>query len=141
MRSILELDRYPLDAPGTPEWRALVERCRADLATEGMFNLEGLVKPDALVRAMSEIKPVMETLSFVHKRSHNIYFRNEVPGMAPDHPTMRKVDTVNHTVCSDQIPRVPRCDVGEGCAVHHARSAGASEHHELPRGRGAELAF
>ena len=98
MRSILDLDRYPLDAPGTPGWRVLVERCRADLATEGMFNLEGLVKPDGLVRAMSEIKPVMETLSFVHKRSHNIYFKNEVPGMAPDHPAMQKVDTVNHTV-------------------------------------------
>ena len=105
MRSILDLDRYPLDAPGTPEWRVLVERCRADLASEGMFNLEGLVKPDGLVRAMSEIKPVMETLSFVHKRSHNIYFKKVVPGMAPDHPAMRKVDTVNHTVCSDQIPQ------------------------------------
>ena len=39
---------------------------------------------------MSEIKPVMETLSFVHKRSHNIYFKNVVPGMAPDHPAMQR---------------------------------------------------
>ena len=32
MRHILDLDRYPLDRPGTPEWHALVARCRADLA-------------------------------------------------------------------------------------------------------------
>lgn len=103
MHDILDLDRFPLDKPGTPTWQALVNKCRADLAAEGMFNLEGLVLPAALARAMAEIKPVMETLSFVHKRSHNIYFKKEVPGLAPDHPALRKVDTINHTVCSDQI--------------------------------------
>ncbi len=105
MRDILDLDRFPLDKPGSPAWFELVETCRANLAVEGMFNLEGFVRPDALIRAMTEIKPVMETLSFVHKRSHNIYFKKEVLGLAPDHPALRTVDTVNHTVCSDQIPQ------------------------------------
>jgi hypothetical protein len=70
-----------------------------------MYNLEGLVRPEALVRALAEIKPVMDTLSFVHKRSHNIYFKKEVPGLHPDHPALRLVDTINHTVCCDQIPQ------------------------------------
>lgn len=105
MHGILDLDRYPLDQPGSPAWHELVTQCRADLARNGMFNLEGLVKPQALARAMDEIRPVMETLSFVHKRSHNIYFKEEVPGLAPDHPALRMVDTVNHTVCCDQIPQ------------------------------------
>ncbi len=103
MHDILDLNRFPLDKPGTPAWQSLVNKCRADLAAEGMFNLEGLVRPAALARTMAEIKPVMETLSFVHKRSHNIYFKKEVPGLAPDHPALRKVDTVNRTVCGDQI--------------------------------------
>lgn len=105
MRDILDLDRYPLDRPGSQQWQALVAQCRADLAKDGMFNLEGLVKPAALARAMAEIKPVMETLSFVHKRSHNIYFKKDVPGLKPDHPALRLVDTINHTVCGDQIPQ------------------------------------
>jgi hypothetical protein len=105
MRDILDLDRFPLDKPGTPAWQELVKRCRADLAADGMFNLEGFVRADALVRAMAEIQPVMETLSFVHRRSHNIYFRKEVPELPADHPALRKVDTINHTVCSDQIPQ------------------------------------
>lgn len=104
MRSILDLDRYPLHAPGSEGWNALVARCRADLAKDGMFNLEGFLKPEAIAKAMDEIRPVMETLSFVHKRRHNIYFRKEVPGLAPDHPALRMVDTINHTVCADQIP-------------------------------------
>jgi hypothetical protein len=105
VHDILDLERYPLDRPGSPGWTDLVTKCRADLAKNGMFNLEGFVKPAALERAMAEIRPVMETLSFVHKRSHNIYFKKTVPGLAPDHPALRMVDSMNHTVCYDQIPQ------------------------------------
>jgi hypothetical protein len=103
MFDILDLEKFPLHNPGTPEWAALVARCKDDLAKEGMFNLEGLVKPQALEKTVAEIKPVMDTLSFVHKRSHNIYFRKEIPELAADHPALVKVDTINHTVCADQI--------------------------------------
>ena len=103
MRQILDLDRYPLDRPGTPAWEALVARCRADLARDGMFNLEGLVRPPALAQAIAEIRPVMDTLSFTHRRRHNIYFRKEIPGLAADHPALALCETVNHTVCADQI--------------------------------------
>jgi hypothetical protein len=103
MRDILDLDRYPLDKPGSAAWLSLVETCKVDLARDGMFNLEGLVKPEALAKTVAEIKPVMDTLSFVHKRSHNIYFRKEIPELPADHPALVKVDTINHTVCADQI--------------------------------------
>ena len=104
MREILDLKRFPLDKPGSPEWQALVQRCRADLDKTGMFNLEGFVRPDAIDRALGEIKPVMETLSFTHRRSHNIYFKKDIAGLPADHPALRRVETINHTVCSDQIP-------------------------------------
>lgn len=103
MRDILELDRYPLDKPGSPAWDALVARCKADLAREGMFNLKGLMRPDAITRAMAEVGPIMERLSFLHKRKHNIYFRKDLPGLAEDHPALKTVDTINHTVCGDQL--------------------------------------
>ncbi len=103
MKQLLDLDRFPLHAIGTPEWTSLVERCRADLARDGMFNLEGLVRPQALARAIAEVQPVLDTLSFTHRRSHNIYFRKEIPELPSDHPALVKVDTVNHTVCADQI--------------------------------------
>lgn len=105
MRDILDLDRYPLDKPGSEAWRELVDRCRRDLDENGMFDLEGFVKAAAVERAVGEVKPVMDTLSFVHKRSHNVYFRKEIPELAPDHPALRKVETINHTVCADQIPQ------------------------------------
>ena len=60
VRDILDLERFPLDKPGSPEWQALIQRCRADLDNAGMFNLEGFVRPAAVDRALSEIKPVMD---------------------------------------------------------------------------------
>ncbi|MDP1702004.1 MAG: hypothetical protein Q8L53_13725 [Aestuariivirga sp.] len=70
-----------MSKPGTPAWTALVEKCGADLAKEGIFNLEGLIKPGALTRAVAELQPVLDTLSFAHKRLHNIYFKKEAPGL------------------------------------------------------------
>ncbi|WP_373504581.1 2OG-Fe(II) oxygenase [Aestuariivirga sp.] len=103
MRNLLDLDRYPLDRPGTAAWHALVDKCRADLARDGMYNLEGLVRPEALDKAIAELRPVFDTLSFTHRRSHNIYFRKDIPGLEPDHPALQLCETVNHTVCADQI--------------------------------------
>lgn len=104
LQEILDLDRYPLQAIGSAPWQALVDRCKAELAAAGMFNLEEFVRPSALARAVSEIRPVMDGLSFLHRREHNIYFLDTVPGLAADHPALARMESVNRTVCADQIP-------------------------------------
>ena len=100
----LDLERHPLDGLDTPAGEALVARCRSDLARNGMFNLEGLIRPAALPRAVAGLRPVLDSAAFEHKRSHNIYFRKDIAGLAPDHPTLRQVTTINHTICADQMP-------------------------------------
>ena len=104
MKDILDLDRYPLDREGSPEWRRLVDTSVAELEADGMFNLEGLLRPGVAEKAVGEIQPVMAARSHVHKRMHNIYFKPDLPELAPDHPALRKVETISHTVCADQIP-------------------------------------
>ena len=104
MREILNLAKFPFDNPGSQSWLALVEKCQVDLEKNGMFNLEGFVKPDALSKAVEELKPIIDTLAFVHKRRHNIYFKKEIPGLGADHPALTMTETINHTVCYDQIP-------------------------------------
>ncbi|WP_322434440.1 HalD/BesD family halogenase [Labrys sedimenti] len=103
MRHILDLDRYPLDRQGSPEWLALVESSKAGLVANGMFNLEGLLLPGIAQKAAAEVQPVMDSKSHTHKRLHNIYFKPEIPELAADHPALRKVETVSHTICADQI--------------------------------------
>jgi hypothetical protein len=104
MRDVLDLDRYPLDREGSSDWQDLVDRSIAELESSGMFNLEGLVRPGIAERAVAEIQPVMDTESHVHKRWHNIYFKPDLPELYSGHPALKKVETVSHTVCADQIP-------------------------------------
>lgn len=103
MHDILDLETFPLDQPDSPAYQGLLARCHADLEKDGMFNLDGLLRPQAAAKAVAEISPVMQSASFTHKRSHNIYFRKDIPGLAPDHPALQLCETVNHTVCADQM--------------------------------------
>lgn len=103
MRQLLDLDRYPIDRPDAPETRQLIERCQAELAANGMFILPGLVRASVIGRCAAELEPLIDTAAYTHKRRHNIYFRTDIEGLAPDHPALRRCDTVNHTLCGDQL--------------------------------------
>ena len=103
MHSLIDLKTYPLDQPGSPAWAALVARCRTDLARDGMFDLAGFLLPAATAQAAADLAPRTATEAFRHSRQHNIYFRSHVPGLAEDHPALKKFETVNHTLCGDQV--------------------------------------
>lgn len=104
MHDLIDLDRYPLDRLETAEGQALIARCQAELDAHGMFNLDNLVLPETVTQAVSEVAPLLAGASFYHRRAHNIYFEPKIPGLAPDHPALRLCETINHTVCADQIP-------------------------------------
>ncbi len=103
MRDILDLDRYPLDRPHAPEYSELVAQCRADLAANGMFNLDRFVHQSVIERTAAQILPLSESHSYTHRRRHNVYFVDEVPGLAPGHPALREFVTIHHTLCDDQL--------------------------------------
>jgi len=103
MRDLLNLDRFPIERPDSPQCMQLIERCKAELSARGMFTLERFVNSPAVARAVLELDPLLDSASYRHARRHNIYFKDEVPGLAADHPALRKVETVNYTLCADQL--------------------------------------
>ncbi|MXY38486.1 MAG: 2OG-Fe(II) oxygenase [Rhodospirillaceae bacterium] len=107
MNHLLDLDRFPLDAPDSARGRSLLAGCRQELQGAGMFSLEGLILPEALERCIDELEPLFEAAAFTHSRQHNIYFDDGIRDVPPDHPALRRFDTINHTVCADQIPQSP----------------------------------
>jgi hypothetical protein len=110
---IVDLDAYPIDAADSPRGRALIKSCRADLAADGMFNLEGFVRPAALARSVAALTLLLERDSFRHARRHNIYFRKSVPELAPDHPALAESETAHRTICADQFADDPLCRLYE----------------------------
>lgn len=103
MRHLLDLQRYPIDRLDSAEAKALVARCQTDLDAQGMFDLEGFVRREVIEACAEEVRPRMDSESYTHKRSHNVYFQKEVSGVSPDHPALRQVDTTHHTLCADQL--------------------------------------
>lgn len=106
MQDIIDLDRYPLDRPGSSDWQALVERCRADLVTRGMFDLDGLIPGDVAASMVEAMIPRFASDAFLHERMHNIYFK-PVEDLPRDHPALRQLRTANRTLCADQIAGSP----------------------------------
>ena len=104
MRHVLDLDRWPLDDLGGAAGQALVARCREELREVGLFSLDALIRLDALATSVAEAAPVLDAAPFTHSRDHNIYFEDEIEGIDPEHPALRRFTTVNHTICGDQIP-------------------------------------
>lgn len=103
MREILDLYRFPIDQPGTAAYAALVARCQAELAADGMFSLDGLMHAHVAQQVADDTAEDMATASFHHAREHNIYFQAEVKGLAADHPALRTFHTSNYTLCGDQV--------------------------------------
>jgi hypothetical protein len=104
---IVDLERYPLDRLDSAAGRALVARCRDALDREGLFNLDGFVFPGLIRELLPDLQPLVDRASFTHRRRHNVYFLREVADLAAGHPALREFETVNHTVCADQIPGNP----------------------------------
>lgn len=100
MQEILDLERYPIDRPEA--LRELIAQCRAELRRNGMFNLDGFVRPAALERAAAQIEARAPS-AFTHERLHNVYFLDRIEGLRADHPALTRFQTINHTLCGDQL--------------------------------------
>ena len=103
MQDLIDLDRYPLDRPDGAAWSDLIRHCQAELEEDGLFNLPGFIRADAIDGMVSELIPVLERGAFTHARSHNIYFEKRIDGLPAQHPALTEFETSNRTICADQM--------------------------------------
>jgi hypothetical protein len=83
MKHLLDLDRGSLDRPESPGCARLTERCKAELAAQGMLNLDGFVRPEAITQAVSKLDPLLDGVNYRHARRHNIYFKDHISDLLP----------------------------------------------------------
>lgn len=103
MKDIVDLDQYPLDRPNSETYKDLIRTCKAELAHNGLFNLAGFLKTEAIESTLAELKPVLAKDAYTHARKHNIYFKKSIDGLPADHPALTEFETINHTICADQV--------------------------------------
>jgi hypothetical protein len=103
MHKFIDFERYPLNHKDSAEWRSLVGACREKLAADGLFNLPGFIRQDALAPAVDALVPILTSQAFTHERRHNIYFKKTVDRLEDTHPALRQFETSNRTICADQM--------------------------------------
>ena len=80
-----------------------MSRCQRGLNNNGWFNLDQILRSSAIDRCLREVRPLIRHSAFLHSRQHNIYFDDEIDGLDSTHPALKRMKTVNHVICGDQI--------------------------------------
>ena len=102
MKELIDFDRYPLDRESPPHGRRWSMRPGRHWSRMGCSISKASCGRASPRRRSPRCVRVIDR-SHEHRRWHNIYFKPHVPDLAPDHPALRKVETISHTVCADQI--------------------------------------
>ncbi|MDH3631612.1 MAG: 2OG-Fe(II) oxygenase [Gammaproteobacteria bacterium] len=103
MNKLVNLENYPLDRLDSPAGQRLVAQCIDDLECKGMFTLKGFMRREVIDEILPGLLEKLKRESFTHAREHNIYFNNDIKDIPADHPALTRVETINHTLCGDQI--------------------------------------
>ena len=101
-RDLVDIDRYPIDDLDSPAGRALVERCRADLAATGACQLEGFLRPSAVERLVAEALAQSDQ-GFVNEAVHNVYFEEVDESLPPDDARRIMQRASQSTIAYDMI--------------------------------------
>jgi hypothetical protein len=101
---LVNLDRYPLDAPGSPRWVALLDRVKAQMAAEGCATLPGFLTPEALERSRVDVATSAEHVPIRTQRA-SVYARTDLEAdLDPDDPRRKQLEWFAGHVTRDKFP-------------------------------------
>ena len=100
---ILNLDACPVHETEHPEYRALVERCRADIRTSLCCSVPDLVSPAAIARMSREARQLQDQ-AFHNNALRNCYLHQGTdPNLPDDHPRNLQDRSSVRMIAYDQI--------------------------------------
>jgi hypothetical protein len=100
--SPVDLDRYPLDAPGGQTYRHCVAEARAALQNDGCAVLKRLIRPAALSGIAEETRALAPQAHFTSSRA-TVYGGTPDPDRPEGHPLRAEVQRDNGFVAGDLI--------------------------------------
>ncbi len=100
---IVDLDRYPVQAPDTPGYRALVAHAAAALRDTGACELPGFLTPAGIERATRESASLME-LAYPSRSRATVYLGGPDPALGPDHARNIVLASSVRVIAFDDVP-------------------------------------
>lgn len=103
MRDVVDLDRYPLDELDGDAGRALVERCRTELDSDGACVLPSFLT-DGAVAEMVALGDRLRGEAWTTDDRHTVTFEPPATDVPPTDTRARLVRTREHAVACDRLP-------------------------------------
>lgn len=100
----IDLNRYPINASGSPERARLLANCRAAIAETGACVMEGFIPQAAIAHFVSEAEPCIGN-AFYKQKTHNVYLTQDDPAYDSQHPRNAPQTTESATLAYDFIPK------------------------------------
>lgn len=101
----VDLERYPILDLAAPAARALVDRCRAQLAATGACELPGFVRPDATERMAKESETLIGQGHFAETQA-TVYLGVPEQGLPEGHPRGRTAGrSAVEAIAYDLVPK------------------------------------
>ena len=98
----VDLARYPVDRPDSPDYAALLASVRAKLAADGCAVLKGFVPASRIGDLVAEGDRVSPAAYRSYNRT-NVYFTKDDPALPENHPKRRFYDRSNAFVPADNF--------------------------------------
>ncbi|MDE0065777.1 MAG: hypothetical protein OXN44_02775 [Acidimicrobiaceae bacterium] len=83
---LIDLDRYPIERPGSERYRAVVDEARSGLRSVGCAVIADLVRTDAVARINDEIEDRKHTTHFSVEVMNPYFHTTHNPDFAEHHP-------------------------------------------------------
>lgn len=103
LTSLIDLERFPIDQPGSDAYRGAVESVRAQLRVDGCALLSRFIRGD-IQAALQEESEALAPKAFFSDNSVNPYVTADDPSLPADHPIRCFQHYTNGFVARDLIP-------------------------------------
>jgi hypothetical protein len=100
---VVDLRRYPIHDPASPEYLALVGDCRDQLRDRGVAQLAGFLTP-AAVEEMLAVTGRLSDRAWASDQTHTVYFEPPDESAGPDHPRALRQHSAKKAIAYDLIP-------------------------------------
>lgn len=101
---LVDLERYPIDEPGSPRWIALIDQVRSQLKDQGCVTLSDFLTPEALAQCQAEIAAAAQHVP-IRKQTTSVYARTDLESsLDADDPRRAELDWFAGHVTRDMIP-------------------------------------
>ena len=100
---VVDLRRYPINDPASPEYRALVQACRDQLRDTGVAQLAGFLTP-AAVSEMLALASQLVSRAWASNQAHTVYFEPADDAAGPGHPRALLQHSAKKAIAYDLIP-------------------------------------